>query len=356
MRMTAATAARRRKTRRSPTKPTAVTALRPTDDVATLIATWTPKQSAAREHWQHIAATTRALVTKAEPGGEEMARKYLSALSRHTAIRYAAGMRVDDAVELLSDDVLAATLGTQADHGLTENSRRTHLSYLRRLRARALPTTYGTAKELTTLAKSPVADAYTAEDVAAMLAWCRTSKNAKAERLHAALLLALACGIDGFESDRVTGHDVLRSPWGLLVRAPGMANSGTRPARLVPVLADYEEDLAALATKAADAPLIGASTRGNYDLARATAKTSSVPVFNAGRGRATWTRSLLVAGVSYLAMRQAGVATRSEGTLHILSKDLTVPMPAYTTALRNGSTAFDASDEAFAGLREWAEQ
>lgn len=355
MRTKAASTARRRKTRRSPSKSTVV-ALKPQDELAAYIAKWVPKQAQSREQWPTTATVVRSLVTKAEPGGVDLARKYLSALARHAAARAAAGMRVDDAIELLSDTTLAITLGTQASHGLSENSRRTHLSFLRRIRARALPETYGQAAELTKLAKSPIAEPYSDADIAALLSWCRASKNAKAPRLFAAALLSLACGIDRFEARTITGADVRRSPWGLLVAAPGMAKNGTRPARMVPVLAAYEVDLAKLASRAGTGLLLGDSTRGTHDLTRPTAKMDSVPAFNAGRGRATWMRSLLVAGTGFVAMRQAGVSSRSEGALHTLSKDLTVPLADYIAMLRCDDRPFKADDDAFASLNAWSEQ
>lgn len=355
MRTTAASAARRRKTRKAPTKATVV-ALKPQDDVATYIAQWTPGRELSRKHWPATASVVRTLVTQAQPGGTSMAVKYLTVLARHTAIRTAAGMRIDDPVELLSDTTLAITLGTTAKNGLSENSRRTHLTFLRRIRARVLPQTYGQAPELTHLAKSPAAEPYSDEDVAALLTWCRSSSHPKAPRLFAAVLLSLGCGIDGFELRSLTGTDVRRSPWGLLVAAPGMAKNGTRPARMVPVQGAYEVELANLASKAGGDLLLGQTPRGLHELVKITAKTDSVPTFNAGRGRATWMRSLLLAGTGFVAMRQAGVSSRSEGALHALSKDITVPIADYVTSLRCDVRPFEVGDAAFANLTAWSQK
>lgn len=353
MRTPAASSARRRKTRKTPSK-NAVTALTPADEVSTFISTWSPANPATADQWPVIAQTVRSIVTKAQPGSTGVAVKYLRALARHTAARHTAGMRIDDAVELLSDTALAATLGKGATTPLGENSRRTELSFLRRIRARVLPNDYGQPPEVTGLSKSGVAKPYNAGDITAMLTWCRNNKPASA-RLHAAILLALGCGIDGYEASRVRGTDITVTQWGLVVRAPGMGKGNTRPARDVPVRAEYERELATLAVSAGSAPLLG--KRGDIsDLAAATTKTPSVPQFSASRGRSTWTQTCLVSGATYVALRQAGVSTRGEGPLHELSVGLRLEAEAFITMLRAGSSPFDASDPQFAELTVWGEQ
>jgi integrase len=348
-----AAAARRRKTRKAPSKK-AVTALTPADEVSTFISTWSPANPTIADQWPAIAQTVRSIVTKAQPGSTGVAAKYLRALARHTAARHTAQMRIDDPVELLSDTALAATLGKGTKTPLGENSRRTELSFLRRIRARALPNEYGQPPEVTGLSKSGVAKPYNAGDITAMLTWCRNNKPASA-RLHAAILLALGCGIDGYEASRVHGTDVTVTQWGLIVRAPGMGKGNTRPERDVPVRAEYERELATLAANAGSAPLLG--KRGDlYDLAAATAKTPSVPQFSASRGRATWTHAALVSGATYVALRQAGVSTRGDGPLHILSTGMRIDTAAFITMLRAGGSPFKANDPQFAELTAWSER
>ncbi len=353
MRTSAAASARRRKTRKAPSKKT-VTALIPADEMSTFIAAWSPGNPTIADQWPAICDTVRSIITKAQPGSTGVAAKYLRALARHTAARHTAGMRIDDAVELLSDSALAATLGKSTQTPLGENSRRTELSFLRRIRARAFPNDYAQPPEITGLSKSAVAQPYNADDITAMLTWCRNNKPAS-QRLHAAILLALGCGIDGYEASRVHGTDITVTQWGLIVRAPGMGKGNTRPERNVPVRAEYEHELATLAASAGSAPLLG--KRGDIsDLAAATAKTPSVPQFSASRGRSTWTQACLVSGATYVALRQAGVSTRGEGPLHELSVGLCLETEAFITMLRAGSSPFDASDPKFAELTAWGEQ
>lgn len=352
MRTAAASSARRKKTRKAPAKVTPL--VKATDPVEEFINTWSPKDKTFAAAWPRVADVVRALVTQAKPGSTDLAGKYLRALARHAAARIAAGMRVDDVDELLSDAALASTLGTTSSSTLSENSRRTELSFIRRIRERVLPEKYGQPKELSRLRKSRVAKPYTDEEITELLTWCRSAKHPKAPRLRAAVLLSVACGLDGYEAPKVTGTDVLVTDWGLVVRAPGMAKSTARPARLVPVLAEFETELASLASKAGAGLLLG-QTHDLNDLADATKKTPSVPVFNASRGRSTWTRSALVAGATVVALRQAGVSMKGDGVLQQLSQDLVLPMDEYVTMLRGGATQFDPTVKAFAGLPVWSQ-
>jgi hypothetical protein len=264
-------------------------------------------------------------------------------------------MNISDTKELLCDAALASTLGEHVSSDLSENSRRTELSFLRNLRARVLPDVYGKPKELTRLANSRIAAAFTVEELAALLTWCRSSRHGKASRLHAAVLLSVGCGIDGFEMPRILGTDILITPWGLIVRAPGVGKGTTRPARIVPVRGAHEKELAFFAATAGRAPIIGA-TKDLNELLTGTQKTPSVPKFHAGRGRSTWTRELLSAGVTVVGRRQGGVSTRGGGPLHELSLDLRIPVNEYVTMLRAERAPFDPTDEAFHQLTAWSEQ
>ena len=357
MRTPAASSARRRKARKSPRKSPGkakVVSLTPENEVSAYISAWSPKPGAIREQWSVIAATVRSVVIASQPGSTRVAARHLLALARHTATRHMNGMSITNTTELLSDTALASTLGAQVTIDLSENSRRTELSFLRRLRARALPDEYGQPKELTKLSGSPIAQPFPEEELAAMLAWCRNSGHRKAPQLHAAILLSVACGIDGSEMPRVMGTDVLLTGEGLILQAPGMRKGLTRPARAIPIRGAYEKELALLARAAADQPLIGVTNDLNT-LTTGTEKTQSVPKFHAGRGRVTWTRELLIAGATVVALRQAGVSTRGTGPLHELSLDLHIAMPEYVSMLRASDTIFDPQDHAFAGLSLWSQ-
>lgn len=354
MRSSAASQARRRKPRKSPQK-SRVIPLAPDSEVQVFISSWFPRDASIYAHWDSISETVRTLIRASEPGSTAMAGKHLRALARHTATRHQKGMSISDTKELLSDAALASTLGEQVATDLSENSRRTELSYLRNVRARVLPDVYGQPKELTQLSSSKVAAAYTAEELAALLTWCRSSRHSKASRLHAAILLSVGCGIDGFEMPRILGTDILTTPWGLVVRAPGVGKGTTRPPRIVPIRGSHEKELARFAATVGNAPIIG-TTKDLNELLTGTEKTPSVPKFHAGRGRSTWTRELLIAGATVVGLRQGGVSTRGSGPLHELSIDLRIPINEYVQMLRAERAPFNPANEAFHQLCAWSEQ
>ena len=100
MRTPAAGQARRRSSRRSPTKRTkAPTAPSP---VAGYIDRWSPTEATARKHWPEISETVRVLVGLADPSSVRWARRFLSTLAFHTGHAFSHGMVITDHVALLS--------------------------------------------------------------------------------------------------------------------------------------------------------------------------------------------------------------------------------------------------------------
>lgn len=321
------------------------------DPVRHTIDTWTTNRQPAAAVWHDIAATVRNIVTQAQPGGAELARKYLRAVARHVATRHLAGHRIDNLPELLSDKALAATFNAKATASLSTAAKATELTYLRRIRQHVLPEQYGTNPQLR-MPRTATATPYTDTEVGQMLHWCRTSRQPVAPRLHAALLLGISCGLDGSEAPAIRGTDILRTPWGLVVRAPGVPHTRTRTPRLVPVLARHETDLAHLAERAGDTLLVGEGAAGKFqNLTSRPLVRVGIPALQGARARATWTRHLLAAGASYVAMRQAGASTQFDRGLAALAADLHLDMPAYITMLRNGDTPFDPKQ--FPRLATW---
>ena len=353
MRDQTAAAAARKKQRKSPTaKPTKPAKVIPLhDDVQGRIDTWTTNRKPIVDVWTVIAPTVRELVSAARPGGVELASKYMRVMARHVAARHMAGHRIDNLTELFSDKALASTFGNASQSDLADRSRATELSFMRRMRATLLPDEYGKRGDLVVKAASAAAP-YTPEELGALLHWCRTARQKRTPHIHVALLLGVAAGLDGHETPSVTAADILVTPWGLIVQAPGMRGKGARGPRIVPVLADYEEELAKLVINAGDQPLLGESDMTSYDnLVSRPLANAGIPPLSGGRARSTWTRTLLERGASFVALRQAGIAVNAAKTLGELSAGLTLPMDAYVTMLRSSSTPFDPAK--FAALTTW---
>lgn len=356
MRTPAAGQARRRTSRRSPTKRTTTrTAPSP---VAGYIDGWSPTEATARKHWLEIQETVRVLVGLADPSSVRWARRFLSSLAFHTGHAFSQGMNITDHVALLGDASLAITVGAAAKNNLKDNSRRTYLTYLRRLRARALPGTYGENTALRSLGKSPVAEPYTASEVRGFLTYCQLGDDIAAQRLLPVVLLGFGCGLDGREATHVTGEDVMRTKWGLVVHAVGVGKRKSIPERVIPVRAEYEKALAQLAQGSGKQALTRSNLNRSHinDIAHSVPDRTGMPTFNAPRARSTWIRSLLLDGVCFVALRRAGAASQAERGLFHLSRDVPITDEKYISTVRGSATHFDAGDKAFDGLHPWSGQ
>ena len=370
----AAKAARRRSVRISPpltnvrprprTSPPTAPRTGVNRDVAEVVGRYTPTFEPARRLWPDIREQVLDLVVTAKPGGPSLAIKYLRALARHVAVQVAGGHVVDDLPTLFSDTSLVRTFGTggkptsrpgagpdaEGDE-LGERSLATELTYLRRIRATILPDVYGAERRLQRPAPQTKAP-YTDDEVSARLAFFYSTSSPRLNPARAVPLLGLSAGLDGYESQRVTGRDVLVTEWGLVVRTRGASRSQARPPRLVPILADFETRLAALATAAGDAPLIGAKRDGTQ---RATFRAvEALPAevrIHGGQARSWWTRELIRREVPLLALRQAGVSLLGDKVIAVLSEGLVMPFDRFVTVTRAGTTPF--APTAMAGLEEW---
>lgn len=353
MRSQAASSARRTKTRKAPTAKVIALHPAPAPDNPTtdLINSWTPNDKAVAAVWSEIAPAVRSHLLAANLGGPELARKYIRVLARHAALRHNAGHSVSNAADLFSDLALVSTFGKDVASGIGPEAKRMAMQYMRRLRVLVLPTIYATPNPFVMGAKQ-VATPYKDVELAALLAFARERSAVRNIRIHGALLLALAAGLDGKEISKVRGTDLMTTPWGLVIAAPGLPGKVGRPKRVVPVLAIFEDALAKLAVTAKGDPFIG--TKDSVELRAASEmqpNKAGVPHFKASRARANWIRSLLKGGVSYIAMRDAGVGLSSDKALFIHSKDITMGFDQYVTQLRMGEKPFDYA--AFSHLPEY---
>ena len=353
VRSQAASSARRTKTRKAPSANVTPLHAAPASDNPTsdLINSWTPFDKNVATAWNQIAPAVRAHLLAANIGGPVLAKKYIRALSRHATLRHEAGHNITDPADLFSDLALVATFGKEIISGLGTEAKRMDLQYMRRIRARVLPTIYATPKPLVLGAKQ-IATPYSDVELAALLAFARQRSAVRNIRIHGALLLGLAAGLDGNEIAKVCGTDLIATPWGLVIQAPGLPGKLARPPRFVPVLAEYEEELAGLAVTAKNDPFVG--TKDSLELRAASEMQPNkvgVPHFKANRARANWMRALLSGGAAYVAMRSAGVSVAGDRVLFTLSKDLTIDFQQYVSQLRMGEKPFDYA--AFSHLTQY---
>ena len=110
------------------------------------------------------------------------------------------------------------------------------------------------------------------------------------------------------------------------------AAASARPPRLVPVVADFENDLARLALAAGDKPLLGQAAATGKDFSKLSDLVDeALPRLNAGRLRATWLAGRLSASVPLMALTAAG-AGQVDRTLHALARP--VAATVFQDALR----------------------
>lgn len=353
MRSQGAKNSRRQQSRKSPTAKLLplFPAVKDENPVNSFIATWSPSKGMNEKTWTAIAPVTREIITTVKPGSIEMASKYLRALARHIALRFIGGHQITDTRLLFNDQTLAQTLVGSSANLLSDSSRANELALLYRIRQNLHPETYAKAPSLK-INKSPLAAPYTQVELTALLAWARQRSAVRNIRIHGALLLSLACGLDGSEFPSVTGLDLFWTPWGLVVRAPGVSTSSNRKARFIPVLAEYESELTNLAKIASAQPFVGLTEALiPHDISKEQPRTPGVPNFTAGKARANWTQSLLINGASYVAMHHAGVSVAADHRLASLSCEIALPFQTYVENIRGGASAFDSS--AFSFLKEY---
>jgi hypothetical protein len=305
--------------------------------ISDFIDNWQPSISPAKDEWVAIAPRVRELVKSAQPGGIEFARKNLQHVSTHLASQYKKGNRLDDVAALFSDRALETTYGSATKPGFTPSTRAVGLTYLLRLRAHLVPAEYAKRPSLR-VGRSSIVNAYSDDELAKLFTWARLSENANADRVLAALVLGVACGLDGYESRKIRGTDVLRTPWGLVVRAPGIPGRNFRPARLVPVIGDYEMDMARLArTFKGDLMLEDSqfdTSEPRSTLSRVQPYKTKVVMINSRRTRMTWTKKIVDGEASFIGIKMAGVSIANDRVLAAASKGATLPMERYVKQLR----------------------
>jgi hypothetical protein len=277
--------------------------------------------------------TARSFVLRAAEGlgvdGGSGSRRVVRVLARLAVWAVAEGLPLD--VEVLLDP---QTVERFVAVGLVgDRSRATYRSTLRRVGPRLTskaPWEPGPAS----VARRQVAVPYGRGELAGLRADALVQAT-DGRRRAARALLALGCGsgLDGRWVAQITADDVAWTAWGVLVRVGGPSP------RVVPVLAEWESEVAELADTAGDEFLVG-----GYSVAknRAGALAASLvvgegrPRFSASRMRSTWLVSHLSRGTRLPELAKAaglqGVTVLSD----LLGYVPALPEAAATTMLRGG--------------------
>ena len=356
-----AAAARKRKQRAKATprlhlvsQPAGLGEVPEADYIAQLADTWKPGRGLDElaEVWEAIAPSVRKNLTGFKCADKKRATQYITALARHTASQYAAGHLIDDPAELFADATLVRTYGVGKSGVLAKESRRRELTLLRKIRIGLLPEVFAPRVELT-YTRRGATPRFTEKELAQLFAYARQHSNRNAKHFHAAILLCLGAGLTGVELSRARGSDLVSSPWGLFIETEGLTSGGNRGPRIVPILARYEQELSELAKEFGDDLFLGHRKNGGVrEPSDLVDHKSGLPVFKTPKARANWVRALLENEVSFISLRNAGVAVMSEGFLHELGKDLEPDFESYITSLRGGATPFNQANHQH--LRQYA--
>lgn len=297
-------------------------------EVAGAVAGYQPKGD-ARRHWARIQSLTTEAVLTVEPVSVDRARQLLGVVAHMLA------WRVEQEHTVTSEDAfsLAGINAYLAATGATSSARSVRSRLLTVSQALGVISD-ADVSVLPPLPRTPVAVPYTVVELGTFLAWCES--HDLGDRVLAGIALGAGAGLDGREQHAVRGSDVVIGSRSMLVRAPGVRQAGdavsARPPRLVPVVAEFENDLARLALLAGDKPLIGSVASSTKDYSRlADLIDDALPRLHAGRLRATWLAGRLASAVPLMALTMAG-AGQVDRTLHALAQPVN-PM-VFQDALR----------------------
>jgi hypothetical protein len=227
------------------------------------------------------AAFAREVVMRAGPGGRERAKSLLRAAGK--LADYAMPLGLDPAAEVLLHPSAVERFARCAP-GLSPAARRTLRTNLRFTGRRVVPQFYPADLPLPReRAKKP----YSPAEIGGFLALADAQPTME-RRMRAAGLICLGAGAGLIRGDLrdVRGTDVACRSGGVLVAVRGPR------ARMVPVLARYQDRLLAAAGFAGSAPVCGGTETGRRNittpLVRSLDGGAGLPRLDTSRLRATW--------------------------------------------------------------------
>ncbi len=245
-------------------------------DVATAIATWSP-----RRHGEAVVSFARSVVTAACPRSPERARALLFAAGKLAEFASSIGLGLEAKVVLQPSVIERFCASPRAGSTPT---RRTLRSNLRHLAARAVADVPpGPTPMPRERAKAP----YSAREIASYLALCDAQPSAlRRARANALVCLGAGAGLIGAELRCVRGADVVSRSGGVLVGV-----TGRRP-RAVPVLAAYQDRLCAAAGFFGSRYLVSGSNPNSHNVTNPLIATLSggldLPRLDTSRLRSTY--------------------------------------------------------------------
>ena len=278
-------------------------------EVAAFLEAYRPGKRPVRDSWDVIGPDVRRVVSAYAPVSTARATQVIAAVAALAAHQHAHQHCLTGADWLKRDaiDNYIASLPP------SPTTRTTHT------RLEAVARANGALIEdrvLPPLPRTQVAEPYTTKELAAIRTHIDT-RTTNRDQLLAVFLLGIGAGLDGREIPDVTGSDIVVGPHSLLVRAPGVRASSrsgkksvarpSRPARLVPITAAVEADLAKLAVAAPHEPLAGDMVARTRDLSTIQSRwPQTLPRLEGGRLRATWIAQHLQRPVPVAALSSAG--------------------------------------------------
>ena len=222
-----------------------------------------------------------AAVCGLRPPGLASAARYARRLSGLAAWGFEEGLAIDR--EVLLDPAVVERHVTVGP--FTDKSRATARADLRRM-GRLLTTTAPWEPRPGAMARRSVAVPYPPDEVDSL--WrAATSQPTPGRSRSAQAIIALGAGagLDGRWNTRIAGDDVVTRPGVVLVQVPGPV------ARLVPVLAAWEERVLALARAAGPSPLVGRHSTSRNRASRLQHRAllpAGCSLLSANRLRSTW--------------------------------------------------------------------
>ncbi len=281
--------------------------MRPDESVSETIARFSPS-SVDEDLWARIGPTVRQWAEKAAPDTPYSARTLMSVLTQLVVWGDRIGLGLD-AEALLHPDVIDRFV----TEGLPGYSNGTSLNYRRHLRlidTAVLGSRWYPPKPLP-LVRDNVLAPYSTSEVTLLLSWARSLPTERFRHTAEGMIdLGLGAGLPSQEHSRLVGTDVTVDSCGVVIDVIG------KNARLVPVLADWEDAVTQLGELAGSGPVLmpGRTRITRHQLKNFLARCPSgdAQILDTGRLRATWICRQLAAGTHMGALEAASGVNASQ--------------------------------------------
>src|SRR5579871_238611 len=244
-----------------------------------------------RERWLAVRPFVVECGERLELGDGPAARRVVLAIGRLSVWTVAEGLELDP--EIVFDPDTVERFIAVGIPCVPQRSRATYRAVLRRVGPLLTKRAPWDAKP-PSVARRQVAVPFTSDELAGLKADARTQPTPGRERAARALLaLGAGAGLDGRWSTRVAREHIEVRDGGVLVEV------GEPAARVVPVLAEWEDEVLDLAATAGAEFLVGGRSRSRNrasNLAASIVVSHGHPTLSAARLRSTWLVAHLAMG------------------------------------------------------------